>query len=143
MRGFYLSIDISIAVAIGIAILMLLLITLSNVSRSDMVSLASYKQGESALYAMKSDGTLAAAVALTDRGDTGSARALVLSELSNYGLPMNALLNIREYNGSMAPAGTFSVQSGPVGKRAYAIAIPFKPNSIAGKYAIATLVVGK
>ena len=143
MRGFYLSMDITLATGIALAILVVLLLTFANLSGSDAINLASYKQGESALYTMKHDGTLSAAVAMEDAGNATGARALVLSELSNYGLPMNALLNIREYDGSMGAAGSFSVQTGPVGQRAYAMAIPFKPNSTAGKYAIATLVVGK
>ena len=142
-RGFYLSIDISIAVGISIVILVVLLLTLTGMGRSDMTGLASYKQAESALYTMKHDGVLTSVVEMADAGNESDATALALSEWANYSLPMNALLSIREYDSSMAPAGTFSVQSGPVGRRAYVVAIPFKPDSTIGKYAIATLVVGK
>lgn len=143
MRGFYLSIDITLAVGIALVILVVLLITFANIGRSDMVSLASYKQGESALYTMKHHGVLTSIVEKVDAGNVSEARALALSELGSYGLPMNAMLTIGEYDSSMAPSGTFHVQAGPVGRRAYAISLPFKPNSTIGKFAIATLVVGK
>ena len=143
MKGFYMSIDISIAMGMGMMVLMLLLITFSNVSHSDMISLASYKQGESALYTMKHDGTLGLVVELVDVGNESDAESLMMSEMGNYSIPLNALLNIREYDNSMSLVGSFSVQNGPVGRRAYAISLPFKPNSTTGKFAIATLVVGK